>query len=109
MPACPVPAAAAAALLCPAMMMLLLPLLLLASPTPAVAALNTSTPCAPASSPGVASCGDDERPPASAGFGKQGLDAAALRRVRAEHLLYDYCEDQNRFKDEGLPKECTAN
>jgi len=51
MPACPVPAAAAAAaaLLCPAMMMLLLPLLLLASPTPAVAALNTSTPCAPAS------------------------------------------------------------
>jgi len=49
MPACPVPAAAAAALLCPAMMMLLLPLLLLASPTPAVAALNTPTPCAPAS------------------------------------------------------------
>ena len=66
------------------------------------------TPCAPSSSPGVASCGD-ERPPESAGFGKRGLGAAALHKARAEHLLYDYCEDHNRFKDEGLPNECTAN
>ena len=46
------------------------------------------TPCAPSSSPGVASCGD-ERPPESAGFGKPGLGAAALHKARAEHLLYE--------------------
>ncbi|KAF8689689.1 hypothetical protein HU200_041684 [Digitaria exilis] len=51
------------------------------------------TPC-----PGVASCGD------------KGVDEAALQRAREEHLLYDYCEDQNRFKDNGgLPKECTLD
>jgi hypothetical protein len=55
------------------------------------------TPCAPSSSTGVASCSDE--PPAS----------GALQKVRVEHLLYDYCEDQNRFKDTGLPKECTAD
>ncbi|CAD6265824.1 unnamed protein product [Miscanthus lutarioriparius] len=56
------------------------------------------TPCAPSSSPaGVALCSDEA--PAS----------AALQKVRAEHLLYGYCEDQNRFKDTGLPKECTAD
>lgn len=55
------------------------------------------TPCAPSSPAGVASCSDE--PPAP----------AVLQKVRAEHLLYDYCEDQNRFKDTGLPKECTAD
>ncbi|KAJ1267857.1 hypothetical protein BS78_07G090600 [Paspalum vaginatum] len=54
------------------------------------------TPCAPPS-PGAAVCGDE--PP----------ESAALRKVRAEHLLYDYCEDQNRFKATGLPKECTTD
>jgi hypothetical protein len=61
------------------------------------------TPCAP--SPGVASCADE--PPESPRFDK-GLDAAALQKARAEHMLYDYCEDHNRFKDDGLPKECIA-
>ena len=59
------------------------------------------TPCAPPPSPAGAAvyCGDDEAPES----------AAALRKVRAEHLLYDYCEDQNRFKATGLPKECTTD
>ncbi|KAF0901138.1 hypothetical protein E2562_038160 [Oryza meyeriana var. granulata] len=60
------------------------------------------TPCAP--SPGVAWCGDE--PPESPRF-KQEMDAAALRKAREEHLLYDYCADTKRFKDTGLPIECT--
>ena len=62
------------------------------------------TPCAP--SPGVAWCGDE--PPESAWF-DQRLDAAALQRVRAENMVYDYCVDQKRFGDTGFPVECTAS
>ncbi|KAF8655435.1 hypothetical protein HU200_061182 [Digitaria exilis] len=47
--------------------------------------------------------------PCTASCGEKGLDEAALRRPREDHLLYDYCEDQNRFKDNGLPKECTLD
>ncbi|KAB8107879.1 hypothetical protein EE612_042979 [Oryza sativa] len=63
------------------------------------------TPCAP--SPGVAWCGDE--PPESPWFDQQEMDAAALSKARQEHLLYDYCEDTKRFKDTGLPVECTIN
>ncbi|WVZ94432.1 hypothetical protein U9M48_040325 [Paspalum notatum var. saurae] len=62
------------------------------------------TPCAP--SPGVAWCGDE--PPESAWF-DQRLDAAALHRVQAANMIYDYCADQKRFLDKGLPKECTTD
>ncbi|KAL5231811.1 hypothetical protein ABZP36_030587 [Zizania latifolia] len=62
------------------------------------------TPCAP--SPGVAWCGDE--PPESPRFELQATDAAALRKAREEHLLYDYCADTRRFKDTGLPVECTS-
>ncbi|CAL5011319.1 unnamed protein product [Urochloa decumbens] len=62
------------------------------------------TPCTPP--PGMASCAD--APPESLAWFDKGLDAAALRKARAEHLLYDYCEDRNRLKDSGLPKECAA-
>uniref|UniRef100_A0A0D3GXS0 xyloglucan:xyloglucosyl transferase n=1 Tax=Oryza barthii TaxID=65489 RepID=A0A0D3GXS0_9ORYZ len=63
------------------------------------------TLCAP--SPGVAWCGDE--PPESPWFDQQEMDAAALSKARQEHLLYDYCEDTKRFKDTGLPVECTIN
>ncbi|WVZ94431.1 hypothetical protein U9M48_040324 [Paspalum notatum var. saurae] len=62
------------------------------------------TPCAP--SPGVAWCGDE--PPESPWFDRS-LDAAALRKAQADHMIYDYCADLKRFKDKGLPKECNAN
>uniref|UniRef100_J3MRE9 Xyloglucan endotransglucosylase/hydrolase n=1 Tax=Oryza brachyantha TaxID=4533 RepID=J3MRE9_ORYBR len=56
--------------------------------------------------PGVAWCGDE--PPESPWFEQQAAgDAAALRRAREEHMLYDYCADANRFKHTGLPVECT--
>ncbi|XP_062196324.1 xyloglucan endotransglucosylase/hydrolase protein 24-like [Phragmites australis] len=62
------------------------------------------TPCVP--SPGVAWCGDE--PPESVLF-EQALDASALQRAREDHMIYDYCRDHNRFKDKGLPKECTTD
>ncbi|KAF8689690.1 hypothetical protein HU200_041685 [Digitaria exilis] len=61
------------------------------------------TPCVP--SPGVAWCGDE--PPESTWF-DQRLDAAALQRVQAQNMIYDYCVDQKRFKDTGFPVECTT-
>ncbi|KAL6660857.1 hypothetical protein ACP70R_000241 [Stipagrostis hirtigluma subsp. patula] len=62
------------------------------------------TPCA--ASPGVAWCGDE--PPESTRFDR-GIDAAALKKAREEHMLYSYCRDDKRFKDKGLPKECTRD
>ncbi|KAM3224528.1 hypothetical protein ACQJBY_057736 [Aegilops geniculata] len=56
-------------------------------------------------SPGVAWCGDE--PPGSAWFDR-GLDAAALRRARDAHMIYDYCKDLQRYRWSGLPKECTV-
>ncbi|KAF8655441.1 hypothetical protein HU200_061188 [Digitaria exilis] len=61
------------------------------------------TPCAP--SPGVAWCGDEPRE--STWFERR-LDVAALRKAQEEHMIYDYCVDEKRFKDKGLPKECTT-
>ena len=60
------------------------------------------TPCVP--SPGVAWCGDE---PAQSTWFDRRLDSAALRKVQEENMVYDYCEDQKRFKDKGLPVECT--
>jgi len=31
----------------------------------------------------------------------------ALHKVQEENMVYDYCTDQKRFKDKGLPVECT--
>ncbi|KAF7091429.1 hypothetical protein CFC21_094010 [Triticum aestivum] len=56
-------------------------------------------------SPGVAWCGDE--PPGSTWFDR-GLDAAALRRARDAHMIYDYCKDVQRYRWSGLPKECTV-
>ncbi|CAL5011318.1 unnamed protein product [Urochloa decumbens] len=61
------------------------------------------TPCVP--SPGVAWCGDEA--PESAWF-DQRLDAAALQKVQAENMIYDYCTDHKRFDETGFPVECTA-
>ncbi|KAI4982411.1 hypothetical protein ZWY2020_022903 [Hordeum vulgare] len=57
-------------------------------------------------SPGVAWCGDE--PPGSTWF-ERGLDAAALRRARDAHMIYDYCKDLQRYKGSGLPKECVVD
>ncbi|KAL6659107.1 hypothetical protein ACP70R_003147 [Stipagrostis hirtigluma subsp. patula] len=62
------------------------------------------TPCA--ASPGVAWCGDE--PPESTRFDR-GIDEAALKKAREEHMLYNYCRDDKRFKEKGLPKECTRD
>ncbi|KAF7080765.1 hypothetical protein CFC21_084784 [Triticum aestivum] len=55
--------------------------------------------------PGVAWCGDE--PPGSTWFDR-GLDAAALRRARDAHMIYDYCKDVQRYRWSGLPKECVV-
>ncbi|XP_066352553.1 xyloglucan endotransglucosylase protein 7-like [Miscanthus floridulus] len=59
------------------------------------------TPCVP--SPGVAWCGDE---PAQSTWFDQRLDAVALHKVQEENMVYDYCTDEKRFKDNGLPMEC---
>ncbi|CAO2176012.1 unnamed protein product [Urochloa humidicola] len=62
------------------------------------------TPCVP--SPGVAWCGDE---PAESGWFEQRLDVAALREAQEKHMIYDYCMDEKRFKDKGLPTECSMD